>query len=173
MTVSTAQGRYYLLNTPVASPGQCGICGYSGSDRSYLDPRLDFEFYGTLIFCSECMASMAEVMGFIEPAKARSLETRVEEAERELVTLRAAVVAIEEFKRAVGIAMVPAVGTNSAGPNIIDVVVPRIEGEQELPFDTGLAERPDDREVTEQTASEGRDDVRGSDASREFGIDFL
>lgn len=94
---STAQGRYYLLNSPVASPGQCGVCGYGGNDRQYLDPRLDFEFYGSLYFCSECMASMAAVMGYIEPAKARTLELRVEEAERELVVLRAAVLNLENL----------------------------------------------------------------------------
>ena len=86
---------FILENGPVASPGCCGICGYSGKDRRFLDPRKDFEFYGTLILCEECVGSMANDMGFLQPAQARSLENRVEEAERELITLRAAIIQLE------------------------------------------------------------------------------
>ena len=86
---------FILENGPVASPGVCLICGYSGKDRRYLDPRKDFEFYGTVIFCEECVGSMANDMGFLQPAQARSLENRVEEAERELITLRAAIIQLE------------------------------------------------------------------------------
>lgn len=86
---------FILENGPVASPGNCGICGYAGKDRRYLDPRKDFEFYGTFIICEQCVGAMANDMGFLQPAQARSLENRVEEAERELITLRSAVLQLE------------------------------------------------------------------------------
>lgn len=85
-----------LENGPVASPGNCGICGYSGSDRNYIDPRQDFEFYGTFIICFECVGAMANDAGFLQPAQARSLENRVEEAERELIVLRSAILKLED-----------------------------------------------------------------------------
>lgn len=87
---------YFILDTPAASPAKCGLCGYAGSERKYLDPRLDFEFYGSLIFCEACVGTMANDFGFLQPAQARSLESRVEEAERELITLRSAVLKLEE-----------------------------------------------------------------------------
>lgn len=86
---------FILENGPVASPGNCGICGYAGSDRRYLDPRKDFEFYGSFIICEQCVGAMANDMGFLQPAQARSLENRVEEAERELIVLRSAVLQLE------------------------------------------------------------------------------
>lgn len=85
-----------LENGPVASPGNCGICGYAGSDRLFIDPRKDFEFYGTFIICFECVGAMANDAGFLQPAQARSLENRVEEAERELIVLRSAILKLED-----------------------------------------------------------------------------
>lgn len=86
---------YFILDHPIASPAKCGLCGYSGSDRRYLDPRLDFEFYGTLIFCESCVGTMANDFEFSSPLQTRSLENRVKEAERELEVLRAAVLHLE------------------------------------------------------------------------------
>lgn len=82
---------------PVASPAKCLICGYGGMDRKYLDPRKDFEFYGTAIICEECVGAMSQDFGFLQPVQARVLELRVEEAETELVILRAAVVKLEDL----------------------------------------------------------------------------
>lgn len=173
MTVSTAQGRYYITNTPQASPGTCTICGYAGPDRSYLDPRLDFEFYGSLYFCEECMASMAQQMGFIEPAKARSLEARVEEAERELVHLRAATVAMDEVRRALGISVPTANAVDSVLPVDGSVASDFVEGQQELPFDSVGVEGGTDSGPDEQVDFAGRDDVRDTDSSRGFNLDFI
>lgn len=172
MQTSTAQGRYYLVERPQASPGCCTICGYSGPDRSYLDPRLDFEFYGSVYFCNECMASMAEMMGFIEPAAARTLELRVQEAERELIHLRAAALAVEDFKRAIGVA----VGANVDAPSLLysneSVVSHVIEGQQELPYDTVDSEGSNDSGLDEQVDESGRDDVRDSNSGK-FDLDFI
>ena len=88
---------YFLLDSPVASPAKCVLCGYGGADRKYLDPRLDFEFYGSAIFCEACVGTMANDFGFHQPAQARALEARVEEAERELLVLRAAVLNLENI----------------------------------------------------------------------------
>lgn len=88
---------YFLLDSPVASPAKCVLCGYGGADRKYLDPRLDFEFYGSAIFCECCVGTMANDFKFLQPAQARALEARAEEAERELVILRAAVLNLENI----------------------------------------------------------------------------
>lgn len=87
--VSSVIGRLTVLDYPVALPAHCGLCGITGQERKYLDLRLDFEDYGALIFCEECVMSMAQVFGYIKPVQARELEARVEEAERELIQTRA------------------------------------------------------------------------------------
>jgi hypothetical protein len=84
-----------LENGPIASPGACSICGYPGADRRYLDPRKDFEFYGTFIICETCVGSMAQDFNFLQPAQAQALEVRVEEAEREITILRQAILHLE------------------------------------------------------------------------------
>lgn len=102
MESSSSQGRFYLLeNGPVASPGHCAVCGFSGPERRYLDPRLDFEFFGSCIFCETCVTSMAQIFGLLSESAVADLEKRVENAERELIQLRAVVTASEAFDVAV------------------------------------------------------------------------
>lgn len=86
-----------ILDSPQALPGKCGVCGYSGNERKYLSTNLDFEDYGILIICEPCVGAMANDFNFLQPAQALSLENRVEEAERELVTLRAAIIQLESL----------------------------------------------------------------------------
>lgn len=101
MKQSSSQGRYFLLDGPVSSPGCCAICGYSSRERSYLDPRLDFEFYGSVIFCEICVGSMAQMFGLLTHERVADLEQRLETAERELIQLRAVVAAGEALDVAV------------------------------------------------------------------------
>lgn len=142
MSKSTAQGRFFKLDSPQATPGVCGVCGYGGPERSYLDPRLDFEYYGTLIFCEDCVMSMAEVFGFILPAQARALEARVEEAERELIVYRGLALNLENLNgslAALGYVRDEPVSGNLAGDSTegTDELVEGSdsgEGQPELPF---------------------------------------
>lgn len=78
---------FVLENGPVASPGRCGICGYSGSERKFTDPRKDFEFYGSFIICETCVMSMAEDYGYLEPSRVAALIKRNQEVEKELEQL--------------------------------------------------------------------------------------
>lgn len=50
---------------PQVSPGVCGICGKGQDPNGFVDPRLDFEFYGSLIFCINCTTQMASIFGLI------------------------------------------------------------------------------------------------------------
>lgn len=87
---------YAILDTPVASPAKCGLCGYGGAERKYLDPRLDFEFYGTLIMCENCVGTMANDFDYLSPRQSLTLMERLDAAERELIILRAAIIHLEE-----------------------------------------------------------------------------
>ena len=70
---SIQHGRVVITPTPVATPGCCCVCGYAGSDRVYIDYRLDFEFYGTLYFCSDCGMEPARLLGWTDPSKTLDL----------------------------------------------------------------------------------------------------
>lgn len=154
-----------LENGPVASPGNCGICGYAGSDRRYLDPRRDFEFYGTFIICFECVGAMANDAGFLQPAQARSLENRVEEAERELITLRSAVLQLESvhdliagFNANSGRGVSVNAGVADSDPTIQDGDIDAAIGGTQLSIDEvgeGDSSADDDHRV------EGSDDLSG------------
>ena len=156
--LSSSQGRYYLLdNGPVVSPGSCAICGFSGRERRYLDPRLDFEFYGSVIFCELCVGAMVTLFGYLTHEQAVGLEKRVEDAERELIKLRAVTSAMEDFNVAVRAASgatfsgdrnnIPGgdSGEYVAAPGESDAVDAAIEGRGDSTFDVSdLSEGPDD-----------------------------
>src|SRR5947208_2015154 len=90
---------FFLLDQgPIASPGKCGICGYSGADRIFLDPSKHFEFYGTFIICELCVGAMAQDFGFIEPVRALAIEQRAKEAEQQLDKLTVASGILEKLR---------------------------------------------------------------------------
>lgn len=170
MELSQAQGRYYLLESgPMASPGCCAICGYSSSDRLYLDPRLDFDEYGSVIFCEECIASMSTVMGYIQPAQARALEARVEEAERQLIQLRAINTATEDLRVALsGAGFHTAVHDSSSSISADDFAT-----QVELPFeDTVSGTGPDNSSSDKSDDESGPDDVRNAPKPIDFDFDL-
>ena len=155
---STSQGRYFLLSAgPVASPAQCGICGYGGSERNYLDPRLDFEFYGTLIFCEECVGSMARLFGYLSPAVAKLLENRLENSETELIKLRGAVIAMEHFND-----VITSLSGNTSNILLSDGAVASdgAEGKQTLPFDEDSESGGSEFGPDESSDESRRDDLR-------------
>lgn len=69
VTTSDAAARVQLIETPIASPGQCTICGKSSHPVGFADPRLDFEFYGTVLFCGDCVGDFARLFGWVEPER--------------------------------------------------------------------------------------------------------
>lgn len=92
---SPLDARVRLIPVPVASPGSCVICGKSEHPKGFIDPRLDFEFHGTLYFCADCGGEIANVLGFISPEQAIMLAKRVQELEHELSIHRDALLNLE------------------------------------------------------------------------------
>lgn len=79
MTV-TPQSRIQVLNTPVAAPGKCVMCGSSdGEDRTFLDFGFAIDWYGVVYFCSECIKEFAQAIDYIPvgafQAQAKELNT--------------------------------------------------------------------------------------------------
>ena len=152
---------FILEDGPVASPGACGICGYSGNDRRYLDPRKDFEFYGSFIICEPCVGAMANDFDFLQPAQAHSLESRVEEAERELITLRAAVLNLESVHD-----LITQFNSGNSNSGLGGVAVRDPDPEPGIPDGSDGAEGTDDSESSsgdsepdEDSGKSGPDDL--------------
>jgi len=100
MTVQTSEtnpaaARVQVIPAPIASPGNCILCGKSQHDEGFADARLDFEFYGTLYLCADCVGDFARAFGYISPKDAVILAQRVKYLEQELETHRDALLALE------------------------------------------------------------------------------
>lgn len=59
------------------APGKCKLCG-SVSKELYLDTGSHEEFYGAVLYCVQCMAHMASLLGFISGDKANELKLQAE-----------------------------------------------------------------------------------------------
>lgn len=78
LTLSQLNGRFRLLDGPVALPGKCVVCGCVKGQ--FIDIGLDVEFYGAVIFCVPCMIAVAEIIDLVPAEKLREAEAKYETA---------------------------------------------------------------------------------------------
>jgi hypothetical protein len=72
--------RIQILNTPVAAPGTCVICGSAGDDnRSFIDFGLNIDYFGVIYFCTICFAEIAVACNFVDNTHYRELLQRNQE----------------------------------------------------------------------------------------------
>lgn len=155
MEKSSAQGRFTVLDTPRAAPAVCGVCGYGGPERTYLDLDLTFEYYGALILCDVCVMSMSEMFGYILPAQARALEQRVEEAERELIVLRAATQNLENLSVSLS-----ALGFSRNSSGVGNLASGDAQGAEPVSEESDSGEGSAELTTDESSDESGPDDVR-------------
>lgn len=55
--------RVQLLDTPVAAPGVCALCG--SANKRVVDFGKQLDWYGAVYFCEDCIREIAEAIGFI------------------------------------------------------------------------------------------------------------
>ncbi len=80
IAVADPSARIRTQQSPQASPARCGICGKSRCDEGFVDPQLDFEFYGSLIFCYDCIKEMAKVYQMITQDEYQELASRLDQS---------------------------------------------------------------------------------------------
>lgn len=93
--MSDPSGRVLRVDAPIVSPGNCAICGTVNHPLGFVDPRLDFEFYGTLYLCADCVGECARIFGFLSPSEVAGLREHIEAQDDELNTLRQATHGLE------------------------------------------------------------------------------
>lgn len=88
--------RVLRVESLVASPGACALCGKSKSDEGFVTfDNLDFEWYGSLAFCADCTGDIARAMGYLHPDIAKQQSEQIESLTSEVATLREAIVLME------------------------------------------------------------------------------
>lgn len=88
--------RIRRIPTPIASPGNCVICGKNEHPQGFAaTDNLDFEFYGTVYFCADCVGDYARCFGYVSPNDLIGLREHVDAQNDELNTLRQAVLGLE------------------------------------------------------------------------------
>lgn len=65
--MTNPSGRFQLIEQPTASPGVCAVCGAPKSEPHFVDTGLDYDFYGRVIFCKNCVSEMAASYDLITP----------------------------------------------------------------------------------------------------------
>lgn len=72
--------RIAVINTPVAAPGVCCLCGTSGGDdRTFVDFGKQLDWYGAVYFCNFCFTEVSQALNFIPVAKYSELHTEFRE----------------------------------------------------------------------------------------------
>lgn len=83
-------GRIKLLDSPVALPGKCAICGSIGGDgREFIDFGFELDYYGVIYFCSFCFSETAGSLGYIPPSAWKISEEEITEATNKVSKLEA------------------------------------------------------------------------------------
>jgi hypothetical protein len=174
--------RIKRISAPVASPGKCAICGKPKHPQGFAaTDNFDFEFYGTVYFCYDCIGDYARIFGFMSREEIEDLLARLTNQTEELKILRASVVNLETIVDAY---------TSLRGPLSSNPVPVISDADSATPSDEGtvsgegsnlrlVTEASGDSVSGEQSVSErgdepGRDDVHdsGTDILKELGIDI-
>lgn len=88
--------RIKRIPAPIASPGSCVICGKNEHPDGFAQTdNLDFEFYGTVYFCADCVGDYARAFGYLSSDDLVGLREHIDAQNTELNTLRQAVLGLE------------------------------------------------------------------------------
>lgn len=66
LTLSQLNGRFRLLDRPVAAPGKCAVCGVV--NKPVIDFNFDLDYYGVVYFCVDCLKAAAQILGLVDGA---------------------------------------------------------------------------------------------------------
>ena len=168
--------RVTLIKSPTALPGCCVLCGKSTHPVGFANTDgLDFEFYGAVFFCGDCVGDYARLFGYIHPDEAEKLRERVRIAEDTAFTLGQSLTNLGELDVAIrhyidnntSSVVNNVVNLSVEGNNLLEQSASTESAERE-----GLSDSGDETngEFTESLIVEGSDDVP---STRSDGIDIV
>jgi hypothetical protein len=97
-TYGDPAARITRISHPVATPGKCAICGKNKHPEGFAaTDNFDFEFYGTVYFCADCVGDYARVFGFMSRDQVEDVLAQLQAQKEELEVLRHSVVNLESI----------------------------------------------------------------------------
>lgn len=180
-TTNPAAARVQKIAAPVASPGVCILCGKSEHPEGFADARLDFEYYGTLYICGDCVGDFARVFGWIHPRQAYALAKSYDDVSKELEIHRQALLHLEQsVEELTNYRMLRSAITEPSDDGNVDSVTNSGTTEVDGASSGDVISFPGADSTAEQDASEsvtkqGPDDVSGtrSDESADGSIPLV
>ena len=74
------QAKFQLTKAP-AQPQSCAACGVSAKGyNEFVDFNLSLDFYGAVIFCTDCAKEIAATVGFVDPDTIETFEDVLDDA---------------------------------------------------------------------------------------------
>jgi hypothetical protein len=147
--MTDVNSRIQVLDFAPANPGTCILCGSAGGDsRKFIDFGFQFDMYGAVYFCSFCMESTVETLGYVS-------KLDLEVANDKLIEIQNIVGKYIVTNQALKHALV-AVFTSSFDRNIdidelLSVLLANVEKQLEA-YDKAYGSEP----VSDETSSEQR-----------------
>lgn len=165
VTTSDASARVQKVPVPVASPGACILCGKYTHPEGFAFFGLEFEFYGTLYFCGDCVGDIASTFGWLPPDRVTALLAEHEDVLQENINLGDKVKFLEEAVDS--LTKYRAVGDNNfvaTIASIVEQVESPTDEQPELEFtpstESSVNEQSsDESDVSEPVSEQGTDDV--------------
>jgi hypothetical protein len=92
---TAGNGRIMIIPRPLTLPGNCAVCGYSGTvqgaegdTRVFIDFQLDIDYHGRVYWCSTCLLEASNLLGWLGVEQAEKLRETIATQESELIVLR-------------------------------------------------------------------------------------
>lgn len=170
VTTNPAAARVQLIAVPIASPGACVLCGKNEHEKGFADPRLDFEFYGTLYLCADCVGDFASLFGWISPDQAILLARRCDYLEKELETHREALLLLESgLEQITSYRMLRSAIPDSSSSDDLDATTSGNSEESNDSVSASVIQFPDTVTTSESDVSESATEQRSDDVSESTG----
>lgn len=99
-TTNPQAARFPVITSPNIDPGHCGACGKASHSQGFVHTGMDFEFFGTLIFCADCAKEIGRAVGCLDPEQTVKVNNVLAEAIDENYSLRSQLEQLEAVRDA-------------------------------------------------------------------------
>lgn len=168
-STNPAAARFPVIPSPNIDPAHCGACGKASHEQGFVHTGMDFEFYGTLIFCADCAKEIGRAVGCLDPEQSVKLNDYLVQLINENNSQRSQLEQLEVIRDAINSFsssnIISNVTTNSTSDNVRELFQPTEF--DEIFTKTTVQSEQSDPSSTEFVSGERSDDssnaIRGDD----------
>jgi hypothetical protein len=89
-------GLVQVIQVPMAAPHRCAVCGFAGGLQSngekdrrvFIDFNFTIDYYGQVVFCSDCIVVIANAIGYLSAQQAEQLREHIAFQTDQLISLK-------------------------------------------------------------------------------------